>query len=541
MKKLGIYVRQSREKETTGSIDDQQLKGIKRANELKMPFEIYVDKGESAANDTMDNRPEMIRLIQDIERGDISDVFVIDESRLTRNQHTKLMIKSIFAEHSIKVYTDLDGTIDFTDSNQEFMSDIRTLFASKFVKDSAKKIRSVLKNRASEGKAHGGPLKPFGYTADENKNLAIEVEESKVIKEIFTMYLNGLGTGTIAKELNKKGIHTKGRKHLKNGINVKNKFNNEVRHIAPEQLTWVGNTILSILKNPIYKGERLYKNEKFPAPSIVTSEMWDAVQKQIIKNKRFTGKIKHKYLLRGLCYCARCGSNIVGRSRANKRDHYYYCSSKLKEVKCGIRSINIDYLENLVWYRIVNNENILTVIESKVEQLQNPGYIDEVSTKRKELFNRIKNLENSKDKLIDLYSSNLITKDDISKKLKAIKEQVEALNLELNIVESSLENLDRVKADFDIVKQYISNQSELEDSIDFNIRAEIIRSSVEKIIIEYDESKEVFFITIKMFYDSHPRVDLLRKGYAPKKEHYYAPAERLNQMSMPPSSKPLHR
>ncbi len=516
MQRLGIYVRQSREKETTGSIDDQRLKGIKKASDLGIgSYEVYIDHGESAVYDTLENRPEMLRLISDIKRGAITDVYVYDESRLTRNQQTKLIIKSIFADHSIKIYTEIDGTIDFADSNQEFMSDIRTLFAVKSVRDNAIKIRSVLKNRVIDGKAHGGILKPFGYTGDENKNLVVDKKEAEIIVDIFNMHLKGLGSGSIANELNRRGVETKGRKLLKNGINVKNRYNGEIKNIANEELIWVGNTILNILKNPIYKGQRVYKGEFYTAPAIVTPAIWESVQGQIKKNKQMTGKVKHQYLLRGLCYCGRCGSTFAGRTRLSKKDHYYYCVSKLKTVKCGIRSINIDFLENLIWYRIVNNENIIPLIEKKVEEVQNPEYIRVISIKRAEIINQLGLVEKAKEKMLDLYSENLINKEDVTKKLTKNKEEINKLNFELDQINLELDDIERLRVGFDDVLEYINKIGEIERTVNFDVKRDLIRSAVEKVIIDYDDTTEVYNITVKFSYHRNLRIYHLKKGVAP--------------------------
>ena len=50
--KLGIYCRISRTKDGNDlSIADQKQKGIKKAKELTIPYEIYVDEGKSGASD----------------------------------------------------------------------------------------------------------------------------------------------------------------------------------------------------------------------------------------------------------------------------------------------------------------------------------------------------------------------------------------------------------------------------------------------------------------------------------------------------------
>ncbi len=105
---LAIYARQSREKETNGSIDEQLNKGRKTAATLGMSYVEYVDKGISAVSDTLSNRPECLRMMDDIENNRITAVFVYDMSRLTRSQVTNVAFKSIFKEKPVSIGINID-------------------------------------------------------------------------------------------------------------------------------------------------------------------------------------------------------------------------------------------------------------------------------------------------------------------------------------------------------------------------------------------------------------------------------------------------
>lgn len=49
---------------------------------------------------------------------------------------------------------------------------------------------------------------PFGYDNVDGK-MVIVPEEATIVKEIFAMAINGMGSYVIATELNKRGIRTK--------------------------------------------------------------------------------------------------------------------------------------------------------------------------------------------------------------------------------------------------------------------------------------------------------------------------------------------
>jgi site-specific DNA recombinase len=508
IQKIGIYARQSRDKETTGSIDDQVYQGTLKAKELGLEYEVYIDRGESAAYDTLTNRPDFLRLLADIESKVITAVFVYDESRLTRNQKTKLLIKSVFIEHNVKVYTKIEGTIDFNDSDNEFISDMRTLFASKYVKDTSRKIKGVLRNRAAQGKAHTGILKPFGYTADENKNLVVDEEEAAIVKQIFQLSLRGFGSGRIAEKLNADGIQSKGRKLLKNGITVSDKFSGKKKHIANEHLVWAGNTVLSMLKNTIYKGERKYKNEIFGAPAIIDPETWTKAQLQIAKNKKQTGKVKFQYLLRGICICGRCGSNFVGRTRENKKDHYYYCSSKIqKHKRCGIRSINIDYLDELLWGIVTNSGAVVPFALKQVDNLKSPQSIKVLDFQRAQLNKKLTELQKHKEKLITLFKKDLISEEEVERDLKNIKELQSKHKLDLSIVESQLFEHENLKGIFNEMAVFQNQLKSIGNTIDYDLKHSLIRSLVDNVVINYNEDDEIYTIDVRLkvfdFIDEH--------------------------------------
>ena len=62
--KLGIYCRISKVKDGNDlSIPDQKQKGIKKAKELGLPYELYIDEGISGASDKIEDRPEFARFI----------------------------------------------------------------------------------------------------------------------------------------------------------------------------------------------------------------------------------------------------------------------------------------------------------------------------------------------------------------------------------------------------------------------------------------------------------------------------------------------
>lgn len=496
-RRLGIYARQSRDKGTGGSIDDQILKGKMKAKELGFDFEVYTDRGESASSDNFDNRPELKRLLEDIEKKVINDVFVFDISRLTRNDYANFLIKRVFKEHNIIVYTEIEGSTDFANSEALLINDIKALFNMKYARDTALKIKSVLKNNAEKGRAPSGVIRPFGYTSDANKMLVIEGEEAKIVVEIYNFCLNGYGSGKIAKVLNEKGVHTKThRLILQNklgqieGSSFSKSSNNPFKKWAP-------NTVLSILKNPLYKGKRLHAGEEFNAPAIIDEYKWEQVQNQIKKNQNAPGMSKHKYLLKNLCVCGRCGSNFCGRTRLNKKDHYYYCSSRKKTIgKCGIRSINIDTLESLIWMIISTSDIVIGKAKEEVERLKSPIEIKKLLKDKAIYESKIASLKRAKDNIISLINTEDLTVEEARKQLSINNDQTNELNKLLSEIDLKLKDQDQIARSIDDAEQFLKDWDRLAFTDDFELKYLMVRLFVDKVTIDFDDFEEIYTVNV---------------------------------------------
>ncbi|RZK56024.1 MAG: recombinase family protein [Pedobacter sp.] len=548
--KIAIYARQSRSKETNGSIEDQVLKGQAKAIQLGKECEIYVDRGASAASHDTNNRPEFNRLMADIENGKFHDVFVTDCSRLTRHPLTEVIIKQTFQDHNVLLHTEMEGVIDYKNSTGELMAGLYALVNRKTVKDNTEKLKSVLKNRAINNKAHTGALKPFGYKADENKYLVIDEEEAVIVKRIFDYSSKGYGTQKIAEILNSEGIETKGRKVLKNGIR-RNKGTEQEIHILNEELRWCGNTILSMLKNTIYKGQRIYKGMPLSAPIIISENTWDLVQSSLARNRNRQGDIKHQYLLKNLCKCGRCGRNIVGRTRISKRDNYYYCASKIKKECCGFRSINIDFLDEVIWYAVINSNQIQDIALNEIKKLSNANYISELTTELLKLENMLNNLGNIKSRVLKTYELGYADENELKLKLDVNKQEVFKIQERIKVTKDKILDNKKYISSINRLIDFQSMMEKIKYDTDFDTKRILVNMFIEKIVLDFDAVEEIYSIkpNIKLpnlsingdvVVDEH--VFYLNKGEKPNLLNYEPKEDRfLRKLSQDDSTLPFEK
>ena len=203
-----LYERLSRDDNLEGesySIGNQKKLLTKVAKEKGYTNLVhFLDDGISGV--TM-NRPGFVEMMQQLEQGKASAVFVKDLSRLGRNYiEVGRLTEEFFPDHDIRLVAVSDN-IDTAEGENE-LAPIRNLFNEWYARDISKKRRISNKIKGNSGEPMGLP--PYGYIKDPNnpKHWVIDEEAAQVVRRIFDMTLEGFGTEQIATQFEKEGILT---------------------------------------------------------------------------------------------------------------------------------------------------------------------------------------------------------------------------------------------------------------------------------------------------------------------------------------------
>ena len=203
-----LYERLSRDDNLEGesySIGNQKKLLTKVAKEKGYTNLVhFLDDGISGV--TM-NRPGFVEMMQQLEQGKASAVFVKDLSRLGRNYiEVGRLTEEFFPDHDIRLVAVSDN-IDTAEGENE-LAPIRNLFNEWYARDISKKRRISNKIKGNSGEPMGLP--PYGYIKDPNnpKHWVIDEEAAQVVRRIFDMTLEGFGTEQIATQFEKEGIST---------------------------------------------------------------------------------------------------------------------------------------------------------------------------------------------------------------------------------------------------------------------------------------------------------------------------------------------
>ncbi len=501
---LAIYVRISREKEDTDrSIEDQIQTGIELANKHRFAYEIYREKDGTSGSLPINQRPELERLVNDIIDGKITKVYAYDQSRLERSENTRYVLKRLFKESNIEVY--------YSNGKQgqsiegDLAGDIISRVNQYYLEITEKKIESVLLRNAKEGRRFSAIQ--YGYKEGQDKKLEINEQEAELVKRIFALSLEGLGTSKIAEILNSEGIPT--RYNLKKGTYfVKNKYTGEISIRNKKDVKWKGGTIRNIITNPIYKGLRRWGYDRktkqwkhvFPAPAIFEEWYWEKVNNNLKNNSNNRGKaVEHSYLLKGLLRCGKCGANYYGRTRTapegkRPKDHYYMCSSKRRgEHNCGNRSINIDVLDGIIWVCLISQGRLQKLIHEFFNSSETAVKLKELEAKIESLNFELEQLNLQRRNVLKNLREIDISVEDMNEVLAELKEEIRVKTEEIKEIEIQFEDLSNSRTN---IEQNLDLLSDLKD-LNLEGKRELLKKFIRNVRINFNTEHKCYFFTIE--------------------------------------------
>ena len=361
-----LYERLSRDDNLEGesySIGNQKKLLTKVAKEKGYTNLVhFIDDGISGV--TMD-RPGFVDMIRQLEEGRAAAVFVKDLSRLGRNYiEVGRLTEEFFPEHDIRLVAVSDN-IDTAEGENE-LAPIRNLFNEWYARDISKKRRISNKIKGNAGEPMGQP--PYGYMKDPDnpKRWIVDDEAALVVKRIYSMTLDGLGTEQIAAQLERDGLLTPAAYWIHKGV----KRTGKKKELPPTR--WNSSTITKILSLQEYCGDILnfktysksYKNKKRinndrdnwvvfkdVHEPIIDRAVWEQVQQKRGTRRRRRTNDGEKNMFSGLLVCADCGNNLHYHfNQGNPEIKYFNCSNyKGNRGTCtSTHYVRVDFLEQVV-------------------------------------------------------------------------------------------------------------------------------------------------------------------------------------------------
>ncbi|WP_339280530.1 recombinase family protein [Lysinibacillus sp. FSL P2-0066] len=454
IKRVAIYARVSttEQAEEGYSIDEQQrllTEWCERNGYIV--HEVYADRGISGKS--VKKRPALVKLLEDAKNKQFDVVLVWKTNRLARNILDLLKIVEVFDQKyiSFRSYTENHETETSQGKLQFHMLAAIAEFERNTISEN---VKMGMLARARKGKWNGGivlgyDLEDFSNQGDKRKHtkLVINEKEARTVKRIFELYIAGNGYKAIANRVNKEG------------------------HLGKRGKPFSISTIKTILENPVYVGMIRYdvrrngtdkrRGDINPTPILQQGEHkpiislldWEKAQ-QILKNRSSKPNRVHggTFPFTGVMKCPQCGSGMVVMRTVNKlKDgtrktlEYYACGAWKNQGTsvCRSNTIRADKAESYIYERLqalATNKQLIKEVADRVNNKRS-NHDEPLQQEHQALLKELEQAKRKKDKAMELYEEDIITKVDLQQRLIKVNEQIEQLELRLQPIILQLQSL----------------------------------------------------------------------------------------------------
>ena len=449
-KKAAIYIRVSTDaqREEGYSIDAQKemltaycvSKGLKN-------YDYYIDGGFTGSNI---ERPELRRLINDVNNGVIECVLVYKLDRLSRSQKDTLyLIEDVFNPHGVD-FISLNESMDTSTPLGRLMLGILSAFAQLERENIRERTRMGMKERVKSGLWMGGGRVPFGYDYNREKGVLVPNQDADTVRKIYDLYLDGKSVSSIARTL--------GLKYEKLALQILMRKSN-AGYIQ-------------------YNGEE-YLGQHEP---IISLETYNRAMDYMAE--RSTKRVSESnYLLQGLIVCGKCGAKMRYQ-KWGKFDCKIVCYSQDRSKPHLVKDPNCD--NGRLWASDVEDIVVKDLFSFALEsdsketpQETTQSVLEVLDGRYKEISTRIK-------RLYDLYAK---SEDDLL--LETIEDfQNQRLNIQHQITSERERNFLSEKRN--VIAKTLETLSDAWEYMTPQERKNIVRSCVEKVVIT-DAKIEVFY------------------------------------------------
>lgn len=326
--RCAIYDRVSTDNQVENGISlDAQKKALTDyavANGYKI-VGYYADEGITARK-KMQNRKDLLRLLEDVKKDKIDMILVTKLDRWFRNIKDYHNTQAILEAHNCNwktIYEDYDTST----SNGRFAINIMLSVNENECDRDSDRIKEALRYKISIGEIPTKSIVYFGYK-EENKHLVIDEERQHIVKDIYETFMQNHSKHTTYQYCLKKYGD------LFSFQSFKHFFTSE-----------------------IYKGK--YKFNEHFCPAYLTNEEWEHIQKINERNIKVyeSGKRKNIYLFSGLIVCPSCGRAMTGTyiyTKYNHINHYYRCWKHRVDKSCDYKGMVSE-----IWLEKYLKQNIL--------------------------------------------------------------------------------------------------------------------------------------------------------------------------------------
>jgi site-specific DNA recombinase len=382
--------------------------------------DVYIDAGESAKTA---NRPALQEMLSRCKKDkEVKVVLVHKLDRLARNVGDHAAIKTILRKFDIQLCSVVEPVDDSPTGAllENIMASVAEFYSANLGQEVKKGMKQVLKQGRYPGRAPVGYLNKDLIELDGTitKTIIKDSVKAESIQQAFRMFAtNQFSQSLLCDELNKNGFKT---------------FFN--KGIKPTRLH-------GLLSNKFYMGAVVWGEEEVQGTHepLVSPELFYRVQDVLrIRTKNTTRQKKALFSLRGSLYCAKCDRKYVAETHKGGRFSYYRCSSASRyglhcDQKMAPEKALLEQMLDIL-KKVKLPEDIVTLAKMQVKKMEEQR-VSGVTNERRHLREKISQLEEKQQRLLDDRLEGLIDKELCYEKMSKIKREIDLANVRLNEIE----------------------------------------------------------------------------------------------------------
>ena len=305
-----VYARVSTALEEQKLSFKTQVTDLKKIIAVTKPdFQFVGVYKDYAISGTREDRPEFQKMIDDARGGKFDYVVCKSISRFARNNLLLLQTLKELKEHDVNVFFHQEN-LDTANTDSKLLLNFLGAVAEIESTNTSERLKDGFNIRRA---AHI-PAMPhatcYGYDC-KNREVTINEREAEVVRQVFSWFVDeNLSTGTIAKNLTKKGIPSS---------RGQNYWTRTAVNYMLKNVKYTGTVIEHDLEKKKVKKEFVFPNA---IPTIISQEVFDKAQAifekraeapkvQKMKGKARTNFHASLYALSQKCFCSECGGKCT--------------------------------------------------------------------------------------------------------------------------------------------------------------------------------------------------------------------------------------
>lgn len=523
---------------------------IQQHPDWKFDGKEYFEGGVSGYKNSVEERDALQEAYKDAENKEYDILVVYKDDRIGRRMWEVGAYIMALKSLGVNVYTVKDGCIspETNDIMGQMMLALRYGNAQKSSSDTGMRVKDTAQKLVAGGKFMGGKA-PYGYRLESSgilskhgrlmKKLVICPDENEVVKYIYYLSLNmEFGSVKIAKILNE---------------------NEDYRQLAPDKKNWRGETITSILTNPIYSGRTAYKrreridgkyrtldrkdwiiaNKPNEEIRIIDDDTWNRVQdKRALRASKYTKKLENQngtvisrndgmLPLIDILHCGYCGCKMVNGSKYNYwtiKSTGERRTSKIPIYKCnqawqGVphdksKQFRADHIDRIV-FEVLSGYIEKLQEKEDIFQLINQKQSEEKRKKESELAKEKKELEKIRNEL-DFMNSKIpeamtgsyaMSLERLLSVIEEHEEKEQAQNDKVNQIKVEIEQSSVSANEWEEIHRKLPTWKEIFQNADVSRKRVLVNKLIERIDIRKDNINIRFKINLDEFLQSRMSMD----------------------------------